>query len=312
MPIRRRVQSPPEDASQNLLAELLKAPTAEARLRPVELRSLKAQRQMVLAPYPLRTWFDRALSIGERLLGILVLAFFGWWLIDGYGRDWWHARQVAQQAAQAPQVSQALVPTAPPTVESAPTAQAYPELGVSLPVVEDRWTRPGVTFDYLVPARTFIAPPPTPVAPPPAPPRDMRPTQVIAPVIGLDSGIVEVFVQDGAWQVADYAVGYHNGTGVVGQSNMVLAGHKGTRGAVFRRLEEIKAGDDIFVVADGERFQYRVRTTTRVWPNQVDVLFPTAQAQLTMLTCTNWDTQRFLVIADFVGPVAGPAAAGGN
>jgi sortase A len=172
-----------------------------------------------------------------------------------------------------------------------------------------------VTLDYLAPARMYVAPPkPAPVvaevAPQPTPPADMRPTHLIIPALNLDSPIVEVFVQDGAWQVADYAVGYHHGTGVVGASNMVLAGHKGIRGSVFGQLEQIKPGDDILVDAAGQRYHYRVRTTGRVWPNQVDVMFPTEQAQVTLLTCTNWDTQRFTVIADFIGLEA--PAAGGN
>lgn len=305
MLIRRRVQSPPKDATDTLLAELLQAPAADLRLRPVALRSLSDQRRVVLAPYPLRTWFDRALSIGERLLGIVVIVFFGWWLVDGYGRDWWHARQAALEVAAQPPAA-----TAQPIV----VAEAHPELGASLPVVDERWSRPGVTLDYLAPARMYVAAP-APVAPvdaaqpTPAPPADLRPTHLIIPALNLDSPIVEVFVQNGAWQVADYAVGYHHGTGVVSANNMVLAGHKGLRGSVFRHLEQIKPGDEVIVVAAGQRHLYRVRTTGRVWPNQVDVMFPTEHAQLTLLTCTNWDTQRFTVVADYVG-LADPATVG--
>lgn len=309
---RRRVQAPPEDASHTLLAELLETPPAEVRLRPVALRSVQDQRRVVLAPYPLRTWFDRALGVGERLLGIVVVVFFGWWLIDGYGRDWWHARYVAPVVA----AQQTAVPL-PATATAAPVKPAaHPELGVSLPVVDEPWSRPGVQLDYLAPARIYVAPPAPPAATPTpapvavAPPVDLRPTQLIIPALNLDSPVVEVFVQNGAWQVADYAVGYHHRTGVVGISNMVLAGHKGLRGGVFRQLEQIKPGDELIVVAAGQRYHYRVRTTGRVWPNQIDVMFPTEHAQVTLLTCTNWDTQRFTVIAEFIGPEA--PAAGGN
>lgn len=307
MLIRRRVQSPPEDATQTLLTDLLKAPPTEARLRSVTLRSIKDQRREVLAPYPLRTWFDRVLTVGERLLGIVVIAFFGWWLIDGYGRDWWYARQQQQVA----QVAQKFRAAAQPAEQATPAQ--YPELGASLPVVDERLYRPSIEVDYLVPARTFVAPlapsaTPVPVA---APPIDLRPTYLQIPAINMESDVVEVFIRDGVWQVADYAVGYHNNTGVAGSGNMVLAGHKGLRGAVFRNLEQIAVGDEIVVTAAGQRYQYRVRTTGRVWPNQVEVMFPTEQAQMTLLTCTNWDTQRFVVVADLVGAVP-TAAAGGN
>lgn len=308
MLIRRRVQRPPEDASLNLLRDLLETPTAEARVRPVVLRSVREQRRAVLAPYPLRTWFDRALTIGERGLGIAVVLFFAWWFIDGYGRDWWYARTNPAPVVAQPQTAALQAPTA------ASAANPYPEMGKFLPVVDERLSRPSVMVDYLAPARTYVPPlqPKVLPKPAPAPVVDLRPTQLTIPVIQLDSKIVEVFVQDGAWQVADYAVGYHHGTGVVGTSNMVLAGHKGVRGSVFRRLEQLKPGDEIFVTAAGQRYSYRIRTTGRVWPSQVEVMYPTDQPQLTLLTCTNWDTQRFIVIADFVGPLQAPAVAGGN
>lgn len=310
MLIRRRVQPPTDAASQHLLSDLLTSQPEEVRLRPVVLRSLKAQRREVLAPYPLRTWFDRALAIGERLLGLAVIGFFCWWLADGYGRDWWHARY----AAPTPTVTQFRQIVAAPAV-TATAGPAETDLGVSLPVVDERWSRPQVTVDYLTPARSYVQPlqpTPAPVAVQPEPPRDLRPTHVTIPAAGVDSNIVEVFVQDGAWQVADYAVGYHHGTGRAGQNNMVLAGHQGLRGGVFRQLARLKPGDLITIDAAGERFEYRVRTTGNVWPNQIDVMFPTEQPQLTLLTCTNWDTQRLVVVADFIGTAATPGAAGGN
>lgn len=289
------------DESTLLLSDLLQAPTTDVRVRPVALRSLADQRREVLAPYPLRTWVDHALRRGERGLMIVVAIVFGWWLIDGYGRDWWHARYATRPAAVA------AVPAVP--IPAALVA----ELGASLPVVDDRWSRPSVELDYIAPARTYVPPQqPTPAPAAPAPAIDLRPTRLTIPKIELDSAVIEVFVQDGAWQVADYAVGYHHATGLVGRSNVVLAGHKGTRGAVFRRLEELAPGDQIVVEAAGQRYEYRVRSTDRVWPQQVEVMFPTEQPQMTLLTCTNWDTQRFVVFADYLGPMPAPAVAGGT
>jgi sortase A len=303
---RRRAASPPPGADDSaiLLSDLLQTPAADVRVRPVALRSLADQRRDVLAPYPLLTWIDHALRRSERSLMIMVAVVFGWWLIDGYGRDWWHARYNAQPAVAA-------LP-AVPTPAAAPAAITA-NLGASLPVVDDRWSRPAVTLDYIAPARSYVPPQqPTPAPAVAAPAIDLRPTHLSIPKIGLDSSVVEVFVQGGAWQVADYAVGYHHATGIVGRSNVVMAGHKGTRGAVFRRLEELTSGDQIVVEAAGQRYEYRVRSTGNVWPQQIDVMFPTEQPQLTLLTCTNWDTQRFVVFADYLGPMPAPAVAGGT
>jgi sortase A len=127
----------------------------------------------------------------------------------------------------------------------------------------------------------------------------------------LDDPVVEVFLQDGVWQVADYAVGYKHGTGFPGDGNVVMAGHKGVRGSVFARLESVKVGDDVFVDTVGRRFHYRVRETGSVWPNQVSIMFPTVTPTLTLLTCTNWDLQRFVVVADLVESAPLAAYAGG-
>lgn len=291
--LRRRRQAL-DDASVQLLSELIQAPVAEARLRPAVLRSLPDRRRIVLAPYPLKTWVDRALTLGERGLLLIVLVIFGGWLLDGYVRDWWHLRT----ASPPPLPAQADV--APPTT-AVPSvgAASHVALGRSLPVVDERWSRPRVEVDYLAPAQSYVPPlRPTP-SPAPIQPVDLRPTQLTIPALGLDAPVVEVFLQNGVWQVADYAVGYHHGTGVAGHGNMVLAGHAGIRGAVFRNLEQLKPGDEVIVTAAGRHFRYRVRTAGSVWPNQVEVMYPTDQPQLTMMTCTNWDMQRWVVVADF-------------
>src|SRR5262249_49803249 len=151
-----------------------------------------------------------------------------YWLLDGYGRDWLHSLQ--QQSAQAA----GGVATAAPVVALAPTAhinappqpasmQAARALPFTTPDMEQQIDPP----DYLAPG-TVAAPPL---------PKDQRPQRLLAPSIGIDTPVTEVFVQDGAWQVADYAAGYHHGSALPGEvGNTVMAGHAGLRGGVFRNL----------------------------------------------------------------------------
>ena len=135
-----------------------------------------------------------------------------------------------------------------------------------------------------------------------------QPNHLSIPSIQLDTPVKEVFVVDGAWEVADYAAGYLHDTGLPGSGNTVLAGHAGIRGAVFRDLGALVANDDIYLDAAGWRYHYRVRDAKSVWPNQVEVLDPTPKPVLTMMTCTNWDTQRLVVVADLIDskPIPGP------
>ncbi|MGB9754648.1 MAG: sortase [Roseiflexus castenholzii] len=274
---------------ETLLETLINAPLPPARLwqKPAVLRSLDEHRHQVLSGYRLRTWVDRWLHRAERLFGIAALLIFGWWVVDGPVRDWWYAQQVTRHA---------------PPVESAPR----PMVVVRPPATVERVIPADVPLPFTTPdmrqspAEGFLAPrsPVEAVEEQGTP----LPRRLIIPAIGLDTPVVEVFIVDGAWQVADYAAGYLHGTGLPGDpGNLALAGHAGLRGAVFRDLGRLTPGADIFVDAGTWRYQYRVRDMRDVWPTDVDVLDPTPTPTITLITCTNWDIQRLIVIGDLVG-----------
>ncbi len=317
-----RTQISPDRLLLDELIDELPA-TSAPRLRPVTLRSMARQRSNVLAPYPVRTWLDTTLTVAEGGLGVVVLLIWAIWLGDGWGRDMLHAWSAAplptpvkiERAVRAASTSAPVVVRPRAARPPAP----HPELGLSLPVADERRPRPAQAADYLIPARAYVAAhqvqlplaaAPEPTAPVVEAQEDLRPTRVIAPAIGLDSQVVEVFVVDGSWQVADYAVGYQHGTGVAGSGNVVLAGHKGLRGGIFRKLEGLHSGDDIWIDAAARQYHYRVSTTGSVWPKQVEIMYPTDRPVLTMLTCTNWDMQRFVVIAELVDSGPAPSAGG--
>ena len=98
-------------------------------------------------------------------------------------------------------------------------------------------------------------------------PAGMPPDRIIIPAIDVDSTIVEVGTQvteqDGQlvseWQVADFAVGFHNTSALPGASgNTVMTGHNNINGEVFRNLSDLKGGDEIFVLAGGQPYRYVV------------------------------------------------------
>jgi LPXTG-site transpeptidase (sortase) family protein len=127
------------------------------------------------------------------------------------------------------------------------------------------------------------------------------PSRLIIPTLGLDVPIKEVFIVDDQWEIAKYAAGYLNGSGLPGvPGNLAMSGHAGLYGAVFASLGSLNPGADIYVDAAGVRYRYRLRTASTVWPNQVEVLDTTETPTMTLITCTNWDTQRLVAQADFV------------
>ena len=73
----------------------------------------------------------------------------------------------------------------------------------------------------------------------------------------------------------DTAMPWENG-------NSALAGHRDT---FFRPLKDVRAGDEIRLASPRGTFVYRVRETRVVDPDDVAVLAPTAQPELTLVTC---------------------------
>ncbi len=280
----------PDDAAllQSLIEDLPR--TTQRWDRPVSLRSTAEHRRAALQHYRLRNWVDSSLLVGERLLAAAAVLIFCYWLIDGPGRDWLYAAQHPASAQQLPIVvaPQTSAAAAPRLVASPPNPAT---LASRLPSIGD-YGRSAVERDFISPGGTITRS---------MTPTSALPSKLIIPAISVDSPVKETFVRSGEWEVADYAAGYLSGTGLPGEAgNMVFAGHAGIRGSVFKDIGSLKSGDEIQVEAAGWRYRYRVSETITVWPTQTEVLDPTQKPTLTLMTCTNWDTQRLIVRADLL------------
>jgi sortase A len=116
----------------------------------------------------------------------------------------------------------------------------------------------------------------------------------------LDSPVHEVTVNMGHWEVAPMDIGHHEGTGNPGQvGNVVLAGHRDINSALFRELDRLKPGDEVFVSNTAREYRYIVKESFVVGPNHTEVMDPTNDKRVTLITCTpiGLDTQRLIVTA---------------
>ncbi len=277
---------PPEADESALLGALLtdEVPSRREQIRATLLRSLDQQREEALRGLKFRNQLDRLLLLAERLLLVATALTFIYWLADGYGRDWLYAMGLVRPAA-------IVVPTATPTLNTALTSgysaaarftQPAPSVGGGGTNTVDQALAP-----QLLPGSTAA--------------HDPKPQRLRIPAIGADMSVYEVYLIDGEWQVAEYAAGYHHGSALPGTiGNSVISGHAGLRGAVFKDLAQLKPGDSVLIETHGWSYTYRVRSLTSVWPYQVEVMDPTPSPVLTLITCTNWDTQRLIVVADLV------------
>ena len=101
-------------------------------------------------------------------------------------------------------------------------------------------------------------------------------------------------------------VGHLRGSAAPGQlGNLVLAAHRDT---FFSGLGDIRQGDRISVKAPDGSYQYSVDSTAIVEPTQIEVIKPTDDATLTLVTCYPFDyigsaPERFIVRAHFTKSV---------
>jgi sortase A len=143
------------------------------------------------------------------------------------------------------------------------------------------------------------------------------PVWIVAPAIQLDAPVVPVgwqmVMQDGsavsAWEVADYAAGWHKSSALPGQpGNTVISGHHNTAGEVFRYVVDLKPGDAITLYTTQRLYTYTVESRLvmrdKGMPEEVRrenarwiASFP--DERLTLVTCWpyNTNTHRVVVVA---------------
>jgi sortase A len=136
--------------------------------------------------------------------------------------------------------------------------------------------------------------------------RPDQPGRIVIPSIALDQRVVEVGVvmENGkpVWDTAAYAVGFHRGTAQPGtRGNAVMAGHISSpvsrKGEAFRRLPEVRIGDRVFVYIGERRAGYEISEIRVLPPTATQVMAPTADAVLTLITCyPDQDYSRRLVV----------------
>ncbi|MHB8467056.1 MAG: class E sortase, partial [Acidimicrobiales bacterium] len=148
--------------------------------------------------------------------------------------------------------------------------------------------------EFKAPVTTVVVP--QAPAPPPVPGSAIALLRI--PTIGVDAAVVEGVSVDNL----QHGPGHYPGTPLPGQrGNAAIAGHRTTYGAPFYRLDQVKAGDDIFVTTRdaSEPYHYVVASTTEVSPGDVAVLDATSDNRLTLTTCTPrfTATRRLIVVA---------------
>ena len=121
------------------------------------------------------------------------------------------------------------------------------------------------------------------------------------PAIKVDS---RIFPGDN-WEQLRKGVGQHLGTPDPGEpGNLVLAGHNDIYGEIFRDLDRLKPGDTIHIFTITHQYVYVVTDTQIVEPIQVEVMAPTTNSVVTLISCYPYlvDNKRIVVKATLQNP----------
>jgi sortase A len=107
-----------------------------------------------------------------------------------------------------------------------------------------------------------------------------------------------------------YGVIHYPGTAYPGQEgNVVITGHSsyfpwdsGRFKDVFAVLHDMRKGDKILLYSNQKQFIYEVSSIEKVWPSDLNVLKPSAENKLTLITCTPLGTniKRLVVEAKLI------------
>jgi len=232
------------------------------------------------------------------LTGVLMLLGIGGW----YGYTQWNTEQTRQAIeARFP------TPTVGPTEPAIAIATALPTATVEATSVTLNPNAEGgaqnVTTILAGTEKKFDTSPPV---------------RLTISSVNIDSKIVPVgwdmIPKPGGgaqaeWQVADYAVGHHNGSAKPGEpGNVVLSGHVDYKGEVFRNLHLVNKGDQVVVYTEQGQYLYVVDHVVIVQEDGATEEQKRANARymdrtpdptLTMITCFPYgiDDKRLIVIA---------------
>jgi sortase A len=153
------------------------------------------------------------------------------------------------------------------------------------------------------------------VAPPPAPVLHNGDNVAILHVPRLGSGVDDagIPVLEGVGlDILNKATGHYPGTALPGQiGNFSVAGHRKTHGEPFRHLDEMRAGDLVYVEIAQAWYTYRIDADpVIVQPTDLGVVDPVpgdpgvrpTRSLITLTTCNPWwsSTQRMIVTGHLI------------
>jgi len=132
-------------------------------------------------------------------------------------------------------------------------------------------------------------------------PGSRQAVRIQVPAIGVDAPVV----QGDGWEQLKKGVAQHIGTPDPGENgNVVLSGHNDVFGEVFRDLDRLQPGDAVILFTNQRQYTYVITSTKIVEPTAVEVMDPTPNATVTLISCHPYlvDNHRIVISAVLQNP----------
>jgi sortase A len=229
-----------------------------------------------------RRWFDRLLLFVEVLaiLGLAGILFNGFGLLQTLNQEVVAALHQQDTPTATPLITAVVLPSGHTPPSAAGGAQ-FNEAEIP---------------EHLRPLVQSLANLPVPT------PGPQQAIQIDIPAIGVLNWPI---VQGDGWEQLKKGVGQHIPSANPGENgNLVLAGHDDVFGEVFRNLDKLQPGDPVVLYTMQQQYVYLVTETRIVEPSQVEVMNPTSDPTVTLISCYPYmiDNKRIVVFAKLQNP----------
>jgi sortase A len=180
----------------------------------------------------------------------------------------------------------------PPTLKPTPLIQAVVLPDGHTPPTDPSGARPNEAEipEHLRPLWQSFSKLPTPI------PVMEQAVRIQIPAIRVDAPVV----QGDSWDQLKKGVGQQIGSPNPGsKGNIVLSGHNDVYGEIFRYLDQLQPGDRAILFSNQRQYTYIVTGTEMVEPTAVEVIAPTQDARITLISCHPYliDDHRIVVSA---------------
>lgn len=118
---------------------------------------------------------------------------------------------------------------------------------------------------------------------------------IIIPRLNIDIFVTPSKIKNGYWEVSETTASHGQGSANPGEGgNVVVFAH--AREGLFLDLRHIKKEDNVYILTNDRRYNYKVFEIVTINPNEIKTVAPTNFEILTLFTCSGFFDEKRLIV----------------